>query len=308
MIKCSLFSILFLIASCTLAQTKLKNSLDSFNRYSGYQFPDKETLNIIVRTASFVINDAIKNKKLLDIEILKGRGKAYENLRMYDQAILDYSKVIELAPSNFWNYFTRAEIYEKMLKNELAALDYVHVIDLNNKEKVPDDFYAETAFAALKKVSPEKANQLINTKDPRPLYLKYYDSAYDQYKNVSITDNKLALKLIANSRSAYRSSAGIHLAKLDLLEARLYKKAGKYGDAQNGAIFYYHYFLEHAMGNMVEKSGFELVELADTYKKAGMKNEALKTYQQAYKEADLTETKESIKKEWDDAIAYFKTK
>ncbi len=306
MIKSLLFSILFLFHTCGFTQTKLKSSLDSFNRYSGYQFPDNETLTIIIRTGSFVINDAIKNKKVIDIEILKGRAKAYYNAKIYDKAILDDSKVIELAATDFWNYFTRAETYEKMGKNELAALDYIKVIDLNNKEKVPDEFYAERAFAALRKVSQDKANQLIATNDPRPLYLKYYDSAYDQFLSSTITNYTDAIKLIAKSRSSYRSSAGILLSKLDLLQARVYKKAGKYGDANNGAIFYYLYFLNHAMGNMVEESGFELVELADTYKKAGMKNEAFKTYQLAYNEALLSETKQSIKKEWDDAIAYFK--
>jgi hypothetical protein len=305
MIKSLLFSILFLFATSGFAQTKLKSSLDSFNRYSGYQFPENETLTIIIRTGSFVINDAIKNKKAIDIEILKGRAKAFYNAKIFDKAILDDSKVIELASTDFWNYFTRAETYEKMGKNELAALDYIKVIELNNKEKVPDEFYAERAFAALRKVSPDKANQLIAANDPRPIYLKYYDSANEQYLSATITNYTDAIKLIAKSRSSYRSSAGIHLAKLDLLEARLYKKVGKYGDAKNGAIFYYHYFLDHAMGNMVEESGFELVELADTYKKAGMKNEALKTYQQAYNEAQFSETKQSIKKEWDEAVAYF---
>jgi hypothetical protein len=46
------------------SQNSLEKAVDSFQTYTRYQWPEKEYLEIIVRNASLIINDAIKNKIL----------------------------------------------------------------------------------------------------------------------------------------------------------------------------------------------------------------------------------------------------
>jgi hypothetical protein len=289
------------------AQTSLENAVDSFQTYTRYQWLEKEQLEIIVRNATIIINDAIKNKKPLEADIYKSRGKAYNKLNQYENALIDYNKVVELSKNGFWELFDRARLHERFAKKALAALDYLQVIELNNKEKKPDDFYAEKAYSALKKVSYYgKFQQVIETNDTRPLYLKYYDSADIHFESIYSKDPRLAIKLLDKSAAAYHGG-GIFLSRIDLLKARLYQKFGNHGMTNDGALYYYTKFFEQTNGYDSDGyiDGFDLIELANAYKKAELKTETLETYKKAYDETESDEKKLFIKKQWDAAIAYF---
>ena len=288
------------------SQTSLENAVDSFQTYTRYQWPEKEDLEIIVRNATIIIEDAIKNQKPLEAEIYKIRGKAYNKLNQYENALVDYNKVVELSKNGFWELFDRAKLYKKFAKKALAALDYLQIIELNNKEKKPNDFYAEKAYSALKRVSSGKFYRLIETSDTRPLYLKYYDSADIHFESIYSKDPTLAIKLLDKSEATY-PGRGIFLARINLLKARLYDKFGNHGNTYDGALYYYTKFLEQTNG--YDSDGyiddFNLIELANAYKKAEMKKETLETYKKAYDEAESDELKLFIKKQWDAAIAHF---
>jgi tetratricopeptide (TPR) repeat protein len=289
------------------SQTSLENAVDSFQTYTRYQWPEKEHLEIITRNATIIIDDAIKNQKPLEADIYKSRGKAYNKLNQYENALIDYNKVVELSKNGIWELFDRAKLHRKFEKKALAALDYLQIIELNNKEKKPDDFYAEKAYSALKEVSYYgKFKELIETNDTKPLYLKYYDSADLHFESIYSKDPTLAIKLLDKSVAAYRGT-GIFLSRIDLLKARLYQKFGNHGMTYDGALFYYTKFFEQTNG--YDSDGyiddFDLVELAKAYRKVEMKKETLETYRKAYDEAESDELKLFIKRQWDAALAHF---
>ena len=289
------------------SQTSLENAVDSFQTYTRYQWPEKDELEIIVRNATIIIDDAIKNQKPLEADIYKNRGKAYNKLNQYENALIDYNKVVELSENGFWELFDRAKLHRKFEKKALAALDYLQIIELNNKEKKPNDFYAEKAYSALKRVSYYgKFQEVIETKDTRPLYLKYYDSADVHFESSYSKDPTSAIKLLDKSVAAYHGS-GIFLSRVDLLKARVYQKFGNHGMTNDGALYYYTKFFEQTNG--YDSDGyiddFDLIELAKAYRKVEMKKETLETYRKAYDEAESDELKLFIKRQWDAAIAHF---
>lgn len=301
-----IFFTAILLSNLLYSQNSLEKAVDSFQTYSRYQWPEKEQLEIIVRNASIIINDKINNHTPVEAEIYKTRGKAYSKLNQYNNALLDYNKVVELSKNGFWELYARAKLHEKFSQKALAALDYIQIIQLNNQEKKPDDFYAEKAYSALKRVSSGKFNQLIESNDTRPLYLKYYDSADVHYESIYSKDPRMAIKLLEKSEAAYRGK-GIFLSRIDLLKARLYQKFGNHGKTSDGALYYYLKFYEQTNG--YDSDGyiddFDLIELAKAYKKAELKKETLETYKKAYDEAGSDEYKLFIKKQWDAAVAYF---
>jgi Flp pilus assembly protein TadD len=67
-----------------------------------------------------------------------GRGFAYENLGEYDKALSDYSKVITLKPNDPRAYFDRGLLYDLLGKTDQAIQDYTTAISLKPNNA---DFY-----------------------------------------------------------------------------------------------------------------------------------------------------------------------
>jgi tetratricopeptide (TPR) repeat protein len=67
-----------------------------------------------------------------------GRGLAYENLGEYDKALSDYSQVITLKPKDPQAYFVRGLLYDLMGKTDQAIQDYSTAISLKPNNA---DFY-----------------------------------------------------------------------------------------------------------------------------------------------------------------------
>jgi tetratricopeptide (TPR) repeat protein len=59
------------------------------------------------------------------------RGRCYERMRHFPEAIDDYSKAIELQPDYLLAYYNRGVIYQKIEKNDLALADYCKMIELD---------------------------------------------------------------------------------------------------------------------------------------------------------------------------------
>ncbi len=65
-----------------------------------------------------------------DAEAYLGRGYAYEHLGEYDKALADFNRVIELRPEDAEAYFVRGLLHDVMGRAEEAIRDYSMAIDL----------------------------------------------------------------------------------------------------------------------------------------------------------------------------------
>jgi len=68
-----------------------------------------------------------------------GRGFAYENLGEYEKALSDYSQVIALKPEDPQAYFVRGLLYDLLGKTDQAIQDYTTAISL--KPNNADAYY-----------------------------------------------------------------------------------------------------------------------------------------------------------------------
>lgn len=72
-----------------------------------------------------------KNEKLTNAENHIAKGIAFSEKGDFDQAIVEFTKVIELAPNSIAGYYNRAGIYSKKEDNDNAIKDFSKVIELN---------------------------------------------------------------------------------------------------------------------------------------------------------------------------------
>jgi len=73
-----------------------------------------------------------------NVDAYLGRGFAYEKLGEYDKALSDYSQVIALKPKDPQAYFVRGLLYDLLGKTDQAVQDYTAAISLNPNNA---DFY-----------------------------------------------------------------------------------------------------------------------------------------------------------------------
>ena len=90
------------------------------------------------------------------MEAYSGRGNAYDELKQYDLAIADWSKMIELFPDDAQGYNNRGISYTSVKKYDLAIADYLKILELR-----PDYAYGynNLAFVYLLQKSKELAQQ-----------------------------------------------------------------------------------------------------------------------------------------------------
>ena len=64
------------------------------------------------------------------------RGNVFSNIKQYEQAIKDYNKAIELAPSESIGiiYKARGEVYKNLAETEKAQLDFENAKKYHNKK------------------------------------------------------------------------------------------------------------------------------------------------------------------------------
>ncbi len=79
------------------------------------------------------IADTKKRSNELIISIVKSRAFIYEQLKQYENATKDYSKLIEQKSDNESYYLSRAKNYIKLKDYDKAIYDYTYVISINTK-------------------------------------------------------------------------------------------------------------------------------------------------------------------------------
>lgn len=92
-----------------------------------------------------------------DADSYLGRGYAYENLGEYQKALSDYSQVIALKPRDPRAYFVRGLLYDLMGKTDRAIQDYSTAISLqpNNADAY---YYRGMAWEKLGKTDSARAD------------------------------------------------------------------------------------------------------------------------------------------------------
>ena len=91
----------------------------------GYLYKKKKMYNIAILYYTRSINLYLENK-----DVYSGRGCCYEELQRLNDALKDYSKAIALDPKNSGNFYSRARIYIKKEVYELAYNDYISATKL----------------------------------------------------------------------------------------------------------------------------------------------------------------------------------
>ncbi|MBA3609048.1 MAG: tetratricopeptide repeat protein [Chthoniobacterales bacterium] len=91
---------------------------------------------------------AINSIREVDIEGRTRRGFAYRNLKKYDLALEDFSKVIEARPKDAEAYRRRIYLYRQMNENEKAIADLKKLLELK-----PNDADAKAQLKFLEKQS-----------------------------------------------------------------------------------------------------------------------------------------------------------
>ena len=259
---------------------------------SRYKFPDITINRAIVRLATIVIKDGESKKDTLNYLNYISRAHAYRDLGKSDLAISDLAKASEQAPGEYDILLEKAAWLAASGKIELAAADYLLVIDRITRSG--DEFYrykSNQAFVDLRRIAPETATELLKTNDPREKYQKLYDSAYtlvQNYNNKDAGTAKQILEFLTASSYAY-ASTGVFQDTINLLRAITYKKGGQYPDA----IAYYK--------DLAKNDDKFLSDLAAVYQLAGMKKEMLDAYEKAFNAAGTNTEKARIKQEWNEA-------
>ena len=82
---------------------------------------------MILGDPHYASTQRIRLWKILD----RCRGISYDKLGSFDAAIDDFSKVLDLEPSNVNAFFNRGSAYDSKGSFELAVSDYMHALDLD---------------------------------------------------------------------------------------------------------------------------------------------------------------------------------
>jgi tetratricopeptide (TPR) repeat protein len=91
-------------------------------------------------------DEIIKGSKKTDVEALERRGFAYRNLKKYDLALEDFSKVIKKTPKDVEALRRRVYIYRVMKQNDKAMADLHRILKMKK-----DDTDAKAQLAILEK-------------------------------------------------------------------------------------------------------------------------------------------------------------
>lgn len=76
------------------------------------------------------------------------RGENYANKRMYDKAIAEYDKALQINPGYALAYYNRANAYARSMQFDKAILDYTKTIEIMKKNRTRlylDDVYYNRA-------------------------------------------------------------------------------------------------------------------------------------------------------------------
>jgi tetratricopeptide (TPR) repeat protein len=72
-----------------------------------------------------------------EVSVYGDRGLAYARCKEYQQAIADYTRAIELEPKDAWTYYQRGSVYHELKEYEKAIVDFTQVIKLDPERVFP---------------------------------------------------------------------------------------------------------------------------------------------------------------------------
>ena len=110
-----------------------------------------------------------------DADSYLGRGYAYEKLGEYQKALSDYSQVIALKPEDPQAYFVRGLLYDFLGKTDQAIQDYTTAISL--KPNYADAYYEKAANLIGKASVDQKTGATITLPEAAVDLNKYLELA-----------------------------------------------------------------------------------------------------------------------------------
>lgn len=133
----------------------------------------------------------------------------------YDEAITEFTKVMEIAPDNESGYYARASAYYRKGKYDLAINDFTKAIQLNPKRVDPDYNGRGLSYSAKGDYQSAisdftKAIEIY----PNPLYYNNRGLAYHSQKNydLAIQDFTAAINLAPHDARPYSNRADSYIA------------------------------------------------------------------------------------------------
>lgn len=199
------------------------------------------------------------------------KGEELCNENKYEEAIADYSELIELDPDDDWAYSTRGDCYKKLEQFEKAIIDYTKAIELN-----PDDEYVYLVYLDRGDCYKE---------------LQRYEEANADYKKVlELTDDEELIEHIREEfikmSEALEKSVEADERLLNTLELM---ENGNFQEAIEGFSKFIKSKPNDKNVNMVYS------ERGDCYKELEQFEEAIKDYKKALELTDDEEHKNYLK-------------
>ena len=125
-IRLTIMAVILALAALADATSDHRSSLSSEQFY-------EQGLRLLTqkqyKAAAEILTESLKFQSRPDV--LAARGEAYYHLKLYDEALNDVSKSLQLNPKNHYSYMLRAAIHDRMKKTHDAIDDLSRAISLN---------------------------------------------------------------------------------------------------------------------------------------------------------------------------------
>ena len=105
------------------------------------------SINLYYR--SFVLKTYAEEAFINPLEYIYKSAKLKTESKNYEEAIRNYSKIIELSPYDLKAYLLRAKVYERINNYDLAYSDYSFLLDLKNILLEKNVEYIEIAYLKM---------------------------------------------------------------------------------------------------------------------------------------------------------------
>jgi len=127
------------ILQCAARFEVLDLAVQQLARERGHEEGDKVRLNYDIRAGKFEIKSSGKASTRMNADAYIDRGLSYSKKGLYDKAMSDYNRAIELDPKNARAYLYRATVYQRQsmyFQFEKPVSDYTKVIKLDPQNSI----------------------------------------------------------------------------------------------------------------------------------------------------------------------------
>ena len=120
----------------------------------------------------FIVSSTIYSQDTMSAVDYNNRGIAYSDKGLYDQAIADYTKALELNPKDADAYYNRGLAFRKQGLYDQAIADYTKTLELNPKDA---EAYYNKALAC------EDGGRIKEAIEAYQGFIQYAPSQYASY-------------------------------------------------------------------------------------------------------------------------------